>query len=95
MAEDKSPAKKQKRPKQNEGGWSGTLSLMCINEGEDPSMSLTLTYTWNVRGEFGQQMDSALPARHKEAYNSGNNEDRSATEQIPRERFPSLWIGWR
>lgn len=27
-----------------EGG-HGTLSLMCINEGEDPSISLTLTYT--------------------------------------------------
>lgn len=56
-------------------------------------MSLTLTYTWTVRGEFGQQMDSALLARHKEAYNSGNNEDRSTTEQRPRERFPSLWMG--
>lgn len=37
-------------------------------------------------------MDSALLARHKEAYNSGNNEDRSTTEQRPRERFPSLWM---
>lgn len=39
-------------------------------------------------------MDSALLARHKEAYNSGNNENRSTAEQTPRERFLSLWIGW-